>query len=143
MVNVLRAVVRVETANDKREAVDEYFEIGDEEELADLRNTEDALPLSDLVDGVDVVEDPDPMEIALMYAVDAQVARFVVGPWLTPLTDSDATRTSLGERLPLSLVAAGTAQVMQVPVGDPGKMCEALVAEHVQSPFAKLAGCRA
>ena len=71
MVDILRTVVGVKAADHKRKAIDERFEIGDEEMLADLRDTKDALPLSDFVDGVDVVEAFDPIKIALMHAIDA------------------------------------------------------------------------
>lgn len=105
VVDVLRAIVGVEAADDQRKAVDEGFEMGNQEVLADLCDAEDALPLRDLVDGVDMVKALDPIKIALMHAVDAQV--------------------------------------VQVSIGDPGKLYEALVAEHLQGPFAELAGCRA
>ena len=104
-----------------------------------LRNALDAageLVLGDLVDGVDVIDALDLVEVALMHRVDADPARAALRARLA----ADADRRLRGARHVLGaehpLVGPRAAQVVQVAVGDPRQALVARVSEDLEGPVA-------
>lgn len=79
----------MEAEDDEGEAVEELVERRDEEALADPFDADDALHLGGLVDGVEVVEALDAVEIALMDGIDAQEAGASVRKGFAVLADGD------------------------------------------------------
>jgi hypothetical protein len=97
---------------------------------------------SDAIDGVDVVQALDAVEVALVHAIDADEARAALGRRRT----AHANRRRLGpSRLAqhdaLGAVAGAVAQVVQVPHRDRAEPPEARIAEDI-ALAAQHAGCR-
>ena len=74
VVDVLGAVVGVEVPDGKGKDQDEPFQDRQQEAFADPPDGSDELELGDLVDGIDQVRPFDAVQVALLDAVDAQVA---------------------------------------------------------------------
>ena len=97
------------------------FEHGDEERLADALAGGHPFVLGHAVHGIDVVDAFDAVLIALMHAVHAQVAGPVVGGRRAPLADGNGHRPGLGPDLALALIAGALAQVVQMRHRDRGQ----------------------
>ena len=74
----------------------------------------DELHLRHTVHGIDVVHAFDTILIALMHAVDADVARQAIGLWRAATTDGNPGWVGFSPMPPLVLVRAAAAQVVQV-----------------------------
>lgn len=98
MVDVLGAVVGMESLDDDGEGVDEVFEPGQQEQLRQEVDGADELKLGDPVDQVDGVEPLGTVEIAPVDGIDPQEAGLAVGAGLAALADLDRTGPGLGER---------------------------------------------
>jgi len=121
LVDVFRAVVGVEAAQDEGESLEHLLQGRDEEPFTDLFHRTDHLALGDFVDGVDVVDALVLVPIALMDRVDADIARFALGPGLASFSDGRGRGAGLLDVMALPGVGGGLAQVVQVAHGDPGQ----------------------
>jgi len=77
----------MEAFEEERESIEEIGQYRHQEALADARDREHALELSYLIDGVDVVDALEAVEIALMDGIQAQEAGLALGVGLAPLGD--------------------------------------------------------
>ena len=94
--------------------------------LTDVFDREHALELSDLVDGVDVIDPFDPIQVTLMDGIDPQKARLTLGVGPASFANLRAHWARLVELAALASVADAVAQVVQVRHRDAG---EALIAD--------------
>jgi hypothetical protein len=81
VVDVLGAIVGVEGADGEGKGEDQLFQGREQVALADPFGGGDELKLGDLIDGVDEIQALDAIQITLVDAVDAQVARLAFGAW--------------------------------------------------------------
>lgn len=116
MVEVLRAVIGMETMNGEGEIGDKRFEDRKHVVLGDSAYGAHGLELGDLVDQVDMVEPLHAIEVALMHGVDAQVARAAFWMGAAPLADGDAHRACLIPPDAAPAVSLRVAQVIEVAV---------------------------
>ena len=143
VVDELRTVVGVESADVEGERPEQGFEDGGETGRVDALDRADELELGDLVDEVEVVEALDAVEVSLVDGIDPQVAGLSEGLGPAPLADGDVHGAGRrGHRPAPALIAGRVAQVVEVSVGDGGEALEAAVAEQLQGPDAELAGGR-
>lgn len=73
VVDIFRAVIGVEAADDKGKGLQDELEHRHQETFADASDGEHALELGDLIDGVDVIDPFDAIQIALVYGIQAQI----------------------------------------------------------------------
>ena len=106
-VDVFRAIVGMETLDDKGERREDFLQYRDQEAFTDAFDREYALELGDLVDCVDVVDPLDTVQIALVDRVNAQKAWLALGVGPTSFTDLDAYRARLVEVAALARVTVG------------------------------------
>ena len=99
LVDVLGAIVGVESLDWKGIRLEVRFEHGEEKAFGDGLDAADVLVLCDRVDGVDVIHPLDAIEVALVNGVDAQEAGLPVGPGLAALANGDRGRPGLEEML--------------------------------------------
>ena len=78
-IDILRAVVGMESEEDEGERSQEGFQGRDEKALGDSFDGDDDLHLGDFVDDVDVIEPFDAVPIALVNGVDAQETGATLG----------------------------------------------------------------
>lgn len=138
MVDVLGTVVGVEGADGEGEGADELFQDGEQEVLTDTFDCGDELELGDLVDGVDEVHPFDPVRVALVDAVDAQIAGLAVGTGFAAFADGDLHRTGLIDGAPLTPVALGSPQVVEMAIRNRGQAFVAAIAEDLEGTLAQL-----
>ena len=112
----------------KGEGGDEVFQYGDHELLGDAADGSKVLELCDFVDDVDDVGALPALQIAEVDGVDAQEPGPAVRP--RPAAHAEAHRGGVGlaEGEAAGSVDAGSAEVVDVAVRDPGEPLEALVA---------------
>jgi hypothetical protein len=100
--------------NDERKGLQDRRQHRQQEPLADAFDREHALKLRHRIDGIDVIDALDAIQIALVDGIQAQVARFALGFGLAPNGDGRARRARLVESAPLPLIAFGLAQIVEV-----------------------------
>src|SRR5450759_1377436 len=113
-VDVFGTVVAVKAEDHEGEALQQLFEHGDEERLADTLTGGHPFILRHAVHGVDMVETFNTVLVALMHAVHAQVAGLIVGRWSAPLADRKAHGPGLGPAPAVALIAAALTQIVQM-----------------------------
>ena len=87
VVDILRAVVRMETENGERRGDKQFFQHGNQKCLRHLRHRADMLELGDLVYQIDDMDAFLAVPAALVDGVDADKAGPATGPgcWRTPI----------------------------------------------------------
>ena len=110
--------------------------------LTDVFDREHALELSDLVDGVDVIDPFDPIQVTLLDGIDPQKARLTLGVGPASFANLRAHWARLVELAALASVADAVAQVVQVRHRDAGEALIADLCVNVVHPLADLFGAR-
>lgn len=77
----------METEDGKWKLPDQLSEERDQEVFGDLLYRTEDLELGDLVDGIDVINPFNAVQIALMYRIYADIARFAVRGGFAPFSD--------------------------------------------------------
>ena len=131
MVDVLGAVVGVEAEDGERQRDEHPVQQRNQERLRDPGHGADMLELGDLVDQVDVVDALDPVAVALVDGVHAQVAGPAAGIRPPTLADVHRRRPGVLDGRPTRAVGLRPPQVAQVGRGQPRQALEARVAEHL------------
>lgn len=117
MIDVLGTVVGVKPEDDEGEGLKKCFEGRQQVMLADPLDTDDDLPLGDLIDGVDVIETLDAIEIALVDGVDAKKSGAAIRPGWAPHADLDRVAPGLVVMATQTLIADAVAQVVEMSIG--------------------------
>src|SRR2546423_11491598 len=87
IVDVFASVIGVKSQNLKGKLRQYRLQYREQVRLTDLRHRAHYLPLRHLIDSVDVVHTLGPIQIALMYGIDADVPRSAIGLGTAPLAD--------------------------------------------------------
>ena len=90
VVDVLRPVIRMKAVNDEGKGVQDLRQHGHEEPLTDTLDGEHALELSHLIDGIDVINALDAIQVPLVNRIQAQVAGPALRVGLAPDGDGRA-----------------------------------------------------
>ena len=109
--------------------------------FTDPLDTDDDLHLRHFVDGVDVGAPGDPVQIALVDAVNAQEAGAAIGEGFAPLTDGDGCGAGLLDVRALALSACRMTQGVDLAIGDVGEAFDMRGIEDAEDTLAELA-CR-
>jgi len=141
-VDVRGTVVGVEAPDDKGKGEDEPLQDREQEAFADALDGGDELELGDLVDGVDEVQAFEAVQIALVNAVDAQIAGLALWPGFAALADGDGGGACLADGDPLALIGFGLAESVEVTVGNRRQARIARIAENPEGAFAEFLGGR-
>ena len=127
-VDVLGAVVGVEGLAGEGESGVEGLEDGEHELLGDAADGSKVLELRDFVNDVDDVGAILPAQVAEMQGVNAQEAGLAIRPRLAAHSEARGRGAGLAEGEAPGPVRAALAEVVDVPVGDPGEPLEGFVA---------------
>ncbi len=126
--------------DDKRKPIQQLPDDREHVRFADLLAGGDELHLRHAVHRVDVIHAFDAVQIALMHAVYADVARYTVRLRGTSYADGHSRRICLGPVPPLVLIRLAPAQVVQVGNRDARQTLVARVAEHLVRALHELLG---
>ena len=89
----------------------QVFQHRDQIVLADALGGANDLKLGDLIDGVDVIDALEAIEVTLMDGIDAQIAGPAIGLRFAPLGDGGAHRPGLVHAHPLAGIGGGAPQL--------------------------------
>ena len=118
VVDVLGAVVGVETPDDKGESLDRPLKGRNQKTLRNAFCGGHKLVLRDLVHEVDLVQTLLPVEVALVDGIHSQKARPSGRMGLSPLSDAHLRRPGPGHRQPAPAVGDRLAKTVQMAVGE-------------------------
>uniref|UniRef100_E6PKS1 Uncharacterized protein n=1 Tax=mine drainage metagenome TaxID=410659 RepID=E6PKS1_9ZZZZ len=132
MVDVLTAVVSVEARDLEGKLLQHLLDDGQHVGLGDRLHRGHDLPLGDAVDGVDVIQTLDAVEVALMHTVDANEPWAPIGCRCPAYSDGGGTiAAGLGHHHTLLAVAVAVAQVVQVRHRDRAQALEPGIAKDI------------
>lgn len=142
VIDVLRAVVGMKPKNDERESIQQLPDDRKQVRLANFLARGDELELGHTVHRIDVIHPFHPVLVALMHAVDADIAGYAIGPGGAALADGYTGGACLGPVPTFVLVRLPAAKVIQMGDRNARQPLEAGIAEHQQCAFHQLLGGR-
>ncbi len=130
----------MEPQDDKRKSIQQLPDDRQQIRFADLLAGGDELHLRHTVHRVDVVHAFDAIQIALMHAIYADVARHSVWLRCTAFADGNAGGARLAPVPPFVLVRCAPAQVVKVGNRDARQPFKARITKNQKSAFHELLG---
>ena len=137
VVDIVRAVVGMESQDHERKGLQQVFQGRDEIHLADALDTDHDLEPGHLIYRIDMIDAFFPV-YALVHGIDTDSARLTVTLRLTSFADVTVDRTGLLHRVPLTPVGLRLAQVVQVGHRDTGQALILGLAEHLIGALTEL-----
>ena len=114
MVDVFRSVISMKAQYGKGKIVNDHHQYRDHEAFGDALYREYTFHLSHLVNGIDVVDAFDAVQVALMNGIYAQITGFTLRVGFSSFANLNLLRLGLIELSPLMLVALGLPDIIHM-----------------------------
>src|ERR1019366_7394434 len=133
----------MESKDDERKSIQQLPDNRQQKGLANLLARGNEFHLCYTVHGIDVIHAFSAILIALVHAIDTDVAGHVIRLWRTALSDGDTRWMGLAPMPSLVLVRRASAQVVQMGNRDARQALETQITKHLRCPLHELLGGRA
>ena len=143
LIDVLRAIVRVEAIDDKRKCCDQAAQGRHHETLGYRLYGGHELVLGDRINDVDLVEALGAVQVALVNRINSQETGLAPGVGLAPLADGHCHWLGFGYRIAAPQVGIGLPQPVQMTMRQAGQSLETAVLKDLVLPLHETSGTSA